>query len=167
MRGLAELERADPGTAAEPSAASGRTPSGSRADQPARRARARRLRSAWGPRQRLLFIGAVIAAVGLAMGAWFYLFRPRVVEADRLAPIQSWALWRDLRHGVDQRPAWEAAYLEFLDRYHRWMIVAATITGVGVVVMASSLLLPKRRPKRRVRKRPPKVRSPGQTADGS
>lgn len=90
------------------------------------------------------------------MGTYFHLFRPRQLDAERLAPIQTWSVWRDLSHGIDQRPAWEAAYLEFLARYHRWMIVAGAITGIGAIVMGSSLLAPRTRRKRRARRPPPR-----------
>lgn len=156
MRGIAELEPLGPDAEAGPTP---EAPPTAIARQIARK-RGRRPaltgRSAWGTRQRLLLIGAVITTVGVAMGAYFYLFRPRQYAAERLAPLQTWNVWRDLSHGIDQRPAWEAAYLEFLASYHRWMIVAGTITGVGVIVMGGSLLAPRSRRKRRARRPPPR-----------
>jgi len=112
--------------------------------------------SAWGTRQRLLLIGAVITTIGLGMGTVFHVFRPRLLDAESMAPLQSWSVWRDLSHGIDQRPAWESAYLELLASYHRWMIASGTIAGIGAIVMASSLVAPRGRRKRRVRRPPPR-----------
>jgi hypothetical protein len=151
MRGLSQLELA--GSERGPAPAQG-TASASRAGGKAARRSDPRRASIWGTRQKVLLVGALIATAGLGLGATFYVFRPRIVDAELMPPIQSWAIWRDLSHGIDQRPAWEARYLEMLATYHRWMIVAAAIAGIGVIVMASSLLAPKRRRKRRAR-RPP------------
>jgi len=101
------------------------------------------------------------------MGTYFYVFRPRLVDAERMGPVQSWKLWRDLSHGIDQRPPWESAYLQFLAGYHRWMIVAGAITGTGVIVMASSLLAPRSRRKRRGRRPPGKAGRPARSAGGT
>lgn len=113
----------------------------------------------------MLLIGAIITTVGVGMGAYFHVFRPRQLDAEGLAPIQTWNVWRDLSHGIDQRPAWESAYLGFLAGYRRWMIVAGAITGIGVIVMGSSLLAPRSRRKRRARRPPPRrVGSPAGSA---
>jgi len=90
------------------------------------------------------------------MGTVFHVFRPRLLDAEAMPPIQSWSVWRDLNHGIDQHPAWESAYLEFLASYHRWMIVSGSIAGIGAILMASSLLAPRSRRKRRARRPPPR-----------
>jgi len=152
MRGLAELEPVGPSPDAGSSAAA--SPD---AMAPKRVQRTSRGRGpVWGTRQRLLLIGAVITTVGVGMGAYFHVFRPRQLDAEGLAPIQTWNVWRDLSHGIDQRPAWESDYLEFLASYRRWMIVAGAITGIGVIVMGGSLLAPRSRRKRRARRPPPR-----------
>ncbi len=155
MRGLAQLEPAT-GKSAGPQSASGRqVPPPPAAVLRARSKVARRLASNWGPRQRGLLMGIVITVVGLSMvGYWSY-FRPLPIDAQQMRPIQSWGLWRDLNHGIDQRSAWEETYLELLANYRRWMIVSVTVTGVGVLVMAGALLAPKVRRKRPARRPPP------------
>jgi hypothetical protein len=159
MRGLAQLERATPESAI------GRSSS---AEQPARasqgtptpaKAAARRSASVWGTRQRLLLIGALLTLLGLGMAGYFHLVRVRLVDTESMAPIQSWRLWHDLRYSIDQRPPWEEFYLASRAAYRRWMMVPAVFTGVGVVVMASSLLVPSRRRGRRVRRPGPRARA--------
>ena len=167
MRGLAELERVGPSPEAVPSAPARPTAPTSQTAQKEERRSTQRRAPVWGTRQRLLLIGAVIATVGVGMGTYFYEFRPRLVDAELMGPVQSWKLWRDLSHGIDQRPPWESAYLQFLAGYHRWMIVAGAITGTGVIVMASSLLAPRSRRKRRGRRPPGKAGRPARSAGGS
>ena len=165
MRGLAELERIGPTLDAAPSAPARPTAPASQTAQKKGRRSAQRRAPVWGTRQRLLLIGALMATVGVGTGAYFYVFRPRILDAEVMAPIQTWNVWRDLSHGIDQHPAWESAYLEYLASYHRWMIVAGAITGTGVIVMASSLLAPRSRRKRRGRRPPPReVGSPAGSA---
>lgn len=159
MRGLAELERATPEPATGRSSST-EHPSGAAQGMPApSRAAARSSTSVWGTRQRLLLIGALLSLLGLGMAGWFHFARPRVVPTEAMAPIDTWRMWQDLRHGIDQHPDWEEFYLESLATYRRWMIVASFVIGVGVVVMASSLLAPSRR-----RRRP--GRRPGARARG-
>ena len=160
MRGFAQLERATPESAMGRSSA---------ADQPARasqgapapaKAAARRSASVWGTRQRLLLIGALVTVLGLGMAGYFHLVRVQLIDTESMAPIHSWRLWHELRHSVDQRPPWEEFYLESRAAYRRWMMVAAVVAGVGVVVMASSLLAPSRRRGRRLRRPGPKAGAP-------
>jgi len=158
MRGLAELARAGPESGGDKSTPAVQTPSTPEAARSPQKPAPLRPTSAWGPRQRLGLIGAVIVVLGLLLGATFPLLRPRMIEAEQLSPIAAWRIWRDLRHGIEQPPPWEEMYFHSLAVHRRWMVVASVLTGVGVLVMASSLLVSRRRPSRtksvRRRKRP-------------
>ena len=121
----------------------------------------RRLKSTWDTRQALILVGVAITVVGLGWVTVLYVFRPRVIDPERLALIDSWRLWHDLSYALDQRPMWEQMYLDSLAKYRRWMVVACSTTGIGVLVMAGSVLLRARRPSRPRRRPPPKARDPG------
>jgi len=164
MRGLAQLTPAGPEPDRGQPAPTGQTPPAPQATRAPRGASVRRRSSAWGPRQKRIFLGAVIAVAGLVMAAIFYLFRPQLVATEKLQPIQMWHLWRDLSHGIDQRPEWEEVYLESLAGFRRWMVASFILAGVGVLVMASSLLIRGRRSPRGMRRPAPRTRSPGQSA---
>jgi hypothetical protein len=158
MRGFAELEQAVPETVADRSGPAEQQSSG-RLRKP-RSARAlTRPTAAWGPRQKLLLIGALVTLLGLGMAGYFHLIRVRLVDTKSMAPIQSWRLWHDWRYSIDHSPPWEEFYLTNTAAYWRRMAVAAVVAGVGVLVMASSLLAPSRRRGRR--RRPPKAGTSG------
>lgn len=164
MRGLAQLTPAGPELDRGQPGSTGERPSGPRATRAPRGTTTRRPTSVWGPRQKRVFLGAVIVALGLAMAATFYLLRPRLINTEKLQPIQMWQLWRDLSHGIDQRPEWEAAYLKSMASFRRWMVASFIVAGIGVLVMASSLLVRGRHRPRGMKKPAPKTRSPGQSA---
>jgi hypothetical protein len=156
MRRLSELERAPESRRAGRQAppVGGAAPNAGRSG-PARPA------SEWGPRQRVLVVGAVITVLGLGMAGYFYLFRPRIPAAERMAPIDTWGLWHDLSQGLDQRPVWELQYLEGRAYYRRWMAVAGVVIAAGLLVTGGSLLIPRGRRRTRPRRRPlPQPRSP-------
>lgn len=163
IRSLAQLERADKEPpAGRPSAVRGETPS--EAEPAARKRVASRPGSTWGARQRLLFVGAIVTAIGLGLLAYLYLRRPRLPEMESLTPIGTWRMWHDLRHGIEYRPEWVELYLESVAASQRWMIVAGAIATVGALLLASSLLVSTRRPRRRTRRPPPKGRPPRRKA---
>ncbi len=139
MRGLASLERA----ADLP--AGGVDPGGPKPAAPMRGRRAYAVgtasASAWGSRQRVLFIGAVITALGLGVFAVLYLLRPRMSDISTLSPAQTWYVWHDVRQGIERRTEWEATYLDRLAANRRWRNVALGIAGVGVLTIAGSLLV--------------------------
>lgn len=161
MRGLAQLEQATPETAARRSRSTEEAPGASEATRASGRATARRSTSVWGRRQKLCLIGALITLVGLGWVGCLHLIRPRLIRTESMAPIHTWRLWHDLRHGIDQHPDWEALYHKSLRTYRRWRIVASFVAGVGVLVMASSLLAPSRRRGRRTRRPGPNAGARG------
>ncbi len=138
MRGLAQLDRAGP-----ESQVPGPLPAGTR------KGASKAPTSHWGPRQGALLVGALIAALGFGFATHFYVTRPRIIEAASLSPLETWQLWFDLKQGIDQRPPWEEMYLRGIASYERWMIVVLTIAGIGVVVMAAALFIPRKRQTRR------------------
>jgi hypothetical protein len=160
MRGLSQLERAEPKSTAAPAVSTADTSAPSRAGRARRRQTAARSTPAWGTRQRLIFTGALITVLGVGLLVFLYIRRPQLPEVDELTPLGTWRLWRDLRHGLDWRPVWEEDYLEKVADNRRWMIVAATIAVLGVLTMGGSLLVSKRPAQRRARKPPPRQRPP-------
>lgn len=155
MRGMTLLKRSDPqsirgGLKRSQSGEKGRT-RGSAAKTPT---------SSWGGRQRVLLVGTVITIVGLALAIFFHVTRPRLAPIESLAPYTTWQLWHDLRTGVDRRPQWEEYYLEGVAIRQRWVVVASTIGGIGVLIMACSMLVPSRPSQRRRSRLGPKPRGP-------
>ena len=119
--------------------------------------------STWGARQAVLLIGIIITLGGSAFAARVYYRRPTIPAIQDLTPYQSWFVWQgELRPGLRQPPPWEQTYLEAMKRFRRWMGLAGTIVGLGVVTMISSLLIPRRGPTRRKKSgsRPPGQRTP-------
>jgi len=139
MRDLAQLKRDEGRSTSEPSE---RT-------RERRPPRGRRARAAsppvWGTRQRLLFLGGIVALIGLTVLGAAYFTRPRVVQVDELSPLGLWRLWHDLRQGIDVREPWEQYYLDASRMHGRWMLVGASIAAVGLLTAAASLWMPNRR----------------------
>jgi len=159
MRGLAQLERASPKATAGRSTATPQTGQASGVHPASGRSTIRRSTSVWGPRQRLVLIGGVVIVLGLGLAAAFYALRPQWIDMERLEPIGTWRLWHDLRQGIEQRPDWEEQYTRSVASYHRWMIVASVVVGIGVLLVAGPLIIPKRRSKRRARRPPAKAQA--------
>jgi len=107
----------------------------------------------------LVFVGGVITILGLSLAIIFHVLRPRLLDLERYPPIGTWQLWHELRQGIEQRPAWEEQYTRSVAGYHRWMVVASAIAGIGILLMASPLLVRKRRSRGRVRRPPAKARA--------
>ena len=112
----------------------------------------------WGARQKAIFVGAVITAVGLVVVAVFYFGRPQVLAVEDLSPYGTWQRWHDLRQGIELRPPWEQAYLDAAAAHRRWMVVGASVAALGAVVMAGSLVISRPRPKRPIRRPGSKAR---------
>lgn len=159
MRGLAQLERAGPKPAVGRSTATPQTGQASDVPPAAGRSTIRGSTSVWGTRQRLVLVGGFITVLGLGSAIVLYAGRPRLLDLERYPPIGTWQLWHDLRQGIEQRPAWEEQYTRSVAGYHRWMVVASAIAGIGVLLMASPLLVRKRRSRGRVRRPPAKPRA--------
>lgn len=118
-------------------------------------------RSAWGARQRLLLLGAVITIAALGLTALLYSSRPRRADVEDLSPIRTWVLWQELRQGVKQRRRGEKRFLERVTRHRRWMGVLLVVSGAGMLIMAGSRLVPDRRRTRTIGKQGPGNRDPG------
>lgn len=110
--------------------------------------------SGWGVRQRLVLLGALVAIPGFVLATYLFLTRPRPAEVPTYAPLdaltfsETWNIWLDLRSGVERRPiGWELHYEHRLRANRQWMAVALAICGAGLLLMASSLLVPQ--PQRR------------------
>ncbi len=98
--------------------------------------------SAWSLRQKLVLVGAVIAALGLGLSAHVYRGRPQLVEVDQLTLPQSLDVWRAYSHAgeIVLMPG-EVEYEILRERNRRWLAVTLGLAGFGAIVMASSLLI--------------------------
>jgi len=98
-------------------------------------------------------MGLLVTLVGLAALASVHFSRHPAVPIQELSPLETWFVWhQEIRPGIDHLPPWEKAYLSGTKTHKRWMGVAATVAGVGVVTMLTSLLIPARAPRRRKRR---------------
>jgi len=107
---------------------------------------------AWGPRQALMLLGAIIVILGASWAAWCLASRPRFVF-DRLAPLDALSLWELLKSGVDAPPAqierWMAASREY---GNLWAGVGWAAAAIGALIFAASFAIPG--PSRKSRRMP-------------
>ncbi len=106
--------------------------------------------STWSTRKKFVLLGAVFFALGLALSVLVYRARPQLLGVDQLTPLQSLDIWRSYtyRDGIALLPG-EIEFERLRERNTRWLTVTLAIAGLGVIVMASSLLVgppPKARP---------------------
>ena len=113
----------------------------------------RRPISRWETRHGVLLVGAVITVAALCMTTYVHRMQPRMVELEDMDPFQTWMAWQFLREGV-RRPSFEVnplrMYQMSLAVNRRWMAVGLSLAAFGLIVMSASLLVPKRRLKRRI-----------------
>ncbi len=169
LRDLSRLERTPPEPAAVRATSEPGKAAAAKAGRAVRKPTVARPHAKWGPRQRRVFVGAVITAVGLAVATFVYLRRAHLTrmwlpDVQSMSPLGTWRLWHDLRPGVEYRPPWEEHYLKEMAANTRWMVAALAIAAIGALVMASSLLVAKRRPRRPGRGPVPKARAPTRQA---
>lgn len=113
----------------------------------------RRQISKWEARHGVLLVGAILTLIALCLTAFVHQARPRMVEIEDMGPFETWLAWQFLREGV-RRPSFEnnpaQMYMMSLKENDRWMAVSLSCVAFGLVVMASSAFVPKRRLKRRI-----------------
>ncbi len=115
------------------------------AEPPAAAAAPRRARSAWGPRQRVMLVGLAIMVVGALWVGWELLSRPRRLEITAYPPKAVVICWALLKQGVARRTPLEILFTERLNDNNRWLIVAGTMTGLGLLTVGLSPLISNRR----------------------
>lgn len=106
------------------------------------------VRSSWGPKQGLAFIGALITVAALGFAAYAYATRPKpdvafvreVMEAT--TPANSLLLWQVVRQGVDVGPTpMNVHYARQLASSWRWIYIGMAGAAFGALLTASSLLI--------------------------
>lgn len=123
----------------------------------------------WTTRHSVVFLGVLVAVVGLGFGVFLH-FRaeavlPKTAFADdirTMPPAETWELWSNFfREGVGNwQPKKDAQQLAAINRYHelkRWQLIGFGLAGVGVVVaiVGFTMLGPKRStPPKRPPRRP-------------
>jgi hypothetical protein len=109
--------------------------------------------SRWEARHGVLLAGAVITVAALCMTTYVYKVRPQPVEVEDLSPFRTLQAWQFLREGV-RRPAFEVNPYRIhqmrQEANRRWMVVSLSLVALGLIVMSASVLVPKRRLKRRI-----------------
>jgi hypothetical protein len=108
--------------------------------------------SSWGNRQRVALIGATFLLLGLALSGWnlWYYHPPTLLPVQDYPPEAAWNLWCALRQGPDFPPTkFERLYEQSWLAYHRWMGVSLAVAAIGLLVLGSSLCLPKHSVRRR------------------
>lgn len=142
LRGLSQLERVEDATTATPA-------------------------QEWGTRHRLVMIGSLIAACGLAIAGWYWWTTPPfdpVISIDPRFPKQVAAevaampaeklieAWEKLANERLDRsePADVVEYRRIVSRLRGFMYAGLAIAAVGGLVLASSLIVdkPKKKPAR-------------------
>ena len=115
-----------------------------RLEQAAEEPDTRRSVSTWGARNRLILVGLIVTAVGLIALVPVSAIRPRYHGLESISAFDTWLLWHGWSRGVDEYTGQEKAYFARLDLYRRWRLGVLVVAGVGVVILAGSLLVPKR-----------------------
>jgi hypothetical protein len=130
------------------------------------------VRRAWGKRQGLLFLGASLVVGAIVAGASLFILKPPTeaeifkevkdathVDVDKLTPAGAWLQWNVVREGLLRRPTeleFGAVQYVHFNRvsWHYWTYIAAGIGGLGIVMSLIGLMIPQRKPQRRVAKPP-------------
>jgi len=106
-------------------------------------------KSTWGLRQQLLLVGAVITVIALIPAGYLYLYRPQMLDIDTVSPWHAWNIWLDLRLGLREGMREIAQFDAMVAAYWRWMGVLGVLATLGLLTMASSLLVPQKKRKSR------------------
>lgn len=127
LRGLRELERARPPAEAADGRAAPSTPG-----------------DGWGLRQAGMFLGAVLLLGGLAWAGYLEATKPRRLSVEEMEPLQTWALWQELRTGADRFASPQMKqYSRALKQNRNWLIVSLVTAGAGAAVVLGTYALVK------------------------
>jgi hypothetical protein len=105
-------------------------------------------KATWGLRQQLLLVGAVVTTIGLLLASYLFFNRPRMLDLTTVSPLHAWHIWQDLRLGVRESQAEYRMFDAMVAAYWRWLGVVSVIGALGLLTMASSLLVPSKKKKR-------------------
>ncbi len=105
-------------------------------------------KSTWGLRQQLLLVGAVITVIALVPAGYLYLYRPQMLDIDTVSPWHAWRIWLDLRQGLREGMREMAQFNAMVTAYWRWMAVLGVFATLGLLTMATSLLVPQKKRKK-------------------
>ena len=118
--------------------------------EPAPMATSAAAKPAWGPRQRLLFVGLLVAAVSLIAGGYFrFVEMPKLPEIatrqsdlEKVKPAEAWQFWVLVRHGMPPgAPPDLAQALEGIEVAQRKIRIALGVGIAGLLVAASGFLV--------------------------
>jgi hypothetical protein len=102
----------------------------------------RRRGPVWGRRQVWISVGLIVTLIGLSHGLFLLWTWPRPADVETLSPLETWALWQELRLGANRFPspaAREAATRELSSQV--WSVFALVVTAVGVLTMGGAYVL--------------------------
>lgn len=115
----------------------------------------------WGPRQGVLLTGILICITGLGIAGYFWYDRPLPPphemrlelipkHVESLSLMQTLALWGALERGLPEYSSREQQdYHKARGAYYRRTGVALFIAAAGLLIMITSLFIPKKRGRRR------------------
>jgi len=99
---------------------------------------------AWGARQRIVLIGTVVSALGLALAVTYYATRPKKASLISVPPLASLMIWESLKMGVDVPPTpHEKAEVADLEYHYRWVVLGMAVAVIGAGILMTSLLVRK------------------------
>ena len=100
--------------------------------------------SPWGANQRIVFVGTVISAIGLAVAIAYYATRPRKPDFSSAPPLLTLMIWESLKMGVDVPPTpHEKAEVADLEYHYRWVVLGMAVAVIGAGILMTSLLVRK------------------------
>ena len=105
--------------------------------------------AAWGLRQGLVMLGAIIVVSAIGLEIHLYLRRPLQPTPEQIrqriqsfTPSQSWDHWKVLRAaGPDpSNPRFDKQYAQALSRHRLWMGVVLIFAAGGIALIVAALL---------------------------
>jgi hypothetical protein len=105
--------------------------------------------AAWGWKQRLRLLGALLLLAALVGEVWLLIARPTsrfdVIDPERIrqtaktfAPSHSWDMWELMKKGLDRRT--DQQYAAELDRFHMRHVAIALLAVAGAAMIAAGAL---------------------------
>jgi hypothetical protein len=112
------------------------------------------IKTTWGAGQRLIFLGAIVILIAVAIGVWLFYIRPMdpfanispdqmKEKAEILSPAQSLHLWEMLdKGGLNPRKRGSEIVFEGMQAQYRiyWWLVGI-VAGTGSVLIAAGIVL--------------------------
>ena len=98
----------------------------------------------WNLRQAGMFVGVLMLLGGLAWAVYLEVNKPELIPIEQMKPIQTWALWQELRVGADRfaSPPMKR-YSLHLKQNRSWLVISLVIAGAGALTIIGTYALVK------------------------